>query len=109
MQLKKLIFLLATLVLLLPATANSREIEVEAGDVRVSTEQDGSISVDTGSSSVELPERRRSITPWWQPWRYFDRDRSSSDCTSSTYQRSTQTTRTDGHVEESSISTSTCH
>lgn len=108
MQLKKLIFFLVILAFLSPATANSREIDVEAGDVRVRTEQDGQISVDTGSNRVDLTERSRRSTPWWQPWHYLNRHRSSSNCTSSTYQRSTQSTRTNGHVEESSVSTSTC-
>jgi hypothetical protein len=108
MQLKKLIFLLVTLAFLLPTTANSSEIDVEAGDVRVRTEQDGSISVDTGSNRVDLTERSRSYYPRWQFWRNWNRSRSSSNCSSSTYQRSTQTTRTNGHVEESSVSTSTC-
>ena len=108
MQLKKLIFSLVILAFLLPATANGGEIDVEAGDVKVRTEQDGSISVDTGSNRVDLSERHRSSYPRWQFWRNWNRSQSSSNCTSSTYQRSTQTTRTNGHVEQSSVSTSTC-
>ncbi|WP_144054313.1 hypothetical protein [Pleurocapsa sp. PCC 7319] len=109
MQLKKLIFFFVILAFLSPSTANSREIDVEAGDVRIRTEEDGQVSVDTDSNSVEVNRSSRRSTHWWQPWHYLNRDRSSNDCSSSTYQRSTQSTRTNGHVEESSVSTSTCH
>ena len=111
MQLKKLIFLFVILAFLFPSTANSREIDVEAGNVRIRTEEDGQVSVDTDSNSVEVNRSRssRRSSHWWQPWHYLNRHRSRNNCSSSTYQRSTQTTRTNGHVEESSISTSTCH
>lgn len=108
MQLKKLIFLLFTLTFLFPATANGSEINVEAGDVRIRTEQDGGVSVDTGSSRVEIEGQRNRSTPWWKPWQYYNRHRSSSNCNSSTYQRSTQTTRVNGQVQTNSISTSSC-
>ncbi|VEP15371.1 conserved exported hypothetical protein [Hyella patelloides LEGE 07179] len=110
MQFKKLIFVFVILAFLSPVKAHGGEIDVEAGDVKIRTEQDGQISVDTGSNRVELTEQEqdRRSTPWWQPWNYFNRHRSSSNCTSSTYQRSTQTTTTNGHTEESSVSTSTC-
>jgi len=107
MGLKKLAFLLLTLAFLFPTTANSSEIEVEAGDVRVSTERDGGVSVDTGRNRVDLERSRRS-THWWQPWHYLNRHRSRSNCNSSTYQRSTQTTVNNGHVERSSVSSSSC-
>ncbi len=108
MQLKKLILFLVILAFLSPAKVNSGEIDVEAGDVRVRTESDGRISVDTDSNNVEVNKSRRRSTHWWQPWHYLNRDRRSDDCSTSTYQRSTQSTRTNGHVEESSTTTSTC-
>lgn len=109
MQLKKLIFLFVILAFLFPSTANSREIDVEAGNVRIRTEEDGQVSVDTDSNNVEVNRSSRRSTHWWQPWHYLNRNRNRNNCSNSTYQRSTQTTSTNGHVEESSISTSTCH
>lgn len=109
MQLKKLIFLLFTLAFLFPATANAGDINVEAGDVRVRTEQGGGISVETRSNRIDVDRQRsRSSPPWWKPWEYYNRHRSSSNCSSSTYQRSTQTTRVNGQVRTNSTSTSTC-
>ncbi len=108
MQLKKLIFLLITLAFLLPTTVNASDIDVKAGNVRVRTEQDGPISVNTGRNRVEVDKYNNRPVPWWQPWNYWNRHRSNRNCRSSTYQRSTQTTRTNGHVQRSSISTNTC-
>lgn len=106
MQVKQLTFLIVTLAFLLPIGAKSSEIDVRAGEVRVRTEQNGGISVDTGRNSVELNERHRRSSSWWQPWSYWHRHR--SHCKSSTDQRSTQITRINGQVEKSSISTRTC-
>ena len=108
MQLKKLIFLLFILAFLFPATANGGDINVEAGDVRVRTEQGGGTSVETRSNRIDVDRQRSRSTPWWKPWEYYNRHRSSSNCSSSTYQRSTQTTRVNGKVQTNSISTSSC-
>ena len=109
MQLKKLIFglMIVVLVLSFPAVGQARNIDVEAGNVRVRTQQNGRISVDTGSNQIEVNKRRTYRVPWWQPWNYY-RYRKSRNCGSSTYQRSTQTTRTNGRVYRSSISRSSC-
>ena len=108
MQLKKLIFLLVILALSFPTTANAGDIDVNTGNVRVRTQQNGSISVNTGRNRVEVDKYNSRSVPWWQPWNYWNRHRSTRNCRSSTYQRSTQTTRTNGHVQRSSISTNTC-
>ena len=106
MQLKQLIFWLIPLALCFPATANASDIDVKAGNVRVKTETNGSISVNTSSNRVEIEPNRRSSSPWWQDWNYWNR--SSRNCSSRTYQRSTQTTSSNGTVQTTSVSTNTC-
>ena len=110
MKPKKLILLLVTLAFYFLATtnANAGDIDVKAGNVRVRTEQNGNISVDTGRNEIEVNQRRRNSSPWWRSWYYWDRQPRSRNCNNSTYQRSTQTTRVNGRGTTHSISTSTC-
>ncbi|MDJ0533489.1 MAG: hypothetical protein QNJ70_13535 [Xenococcaceae cyanobacterium MO_207.B15] len=108
MQLKKLVFLSVTLAILFPATAYAGDIDVEAGNVRIRSEQGGRVSIDTGSNSVNVNSRTNRSVPWWQRWNYFNRSRSSRYCSNSTYQSSTQTTSVNGRVQRTSVSRSTC-
>lgn len=90
-----------------PAIVRASDIDVEAGNVRVRTQQNGRISVDTGRNQIGVNKRGSYAVPWWQPWNYY-RHRRGRNCRNSTYQRSTQTTTTNGRVHRSSISSSTC-
>ncbi len=108
MKLKKLIFLLVILAFCFPIAANAGDIDVNTGNVRVRSEQNGGISVNTGRNSIEVDRRRSSAAPWWKSWYYWNRHRRGSKCRSSTYQRSTQTTSTNGRTHTYSNSTSTC-
>lgn len=108
MQIKQLSFLLITLAFFFPTTAISGEIDVQAGDVKVRTNSNGSISVDTSNNRVSVPPRSRYPRSWWQRRPYYYRHRSRRYCNNSTYQRSTQTTSVNGQVQTNSISTSTC-
>ncbi len=106
MQLKKLIFLLVILAFSFPITANAGDIDVNTGNVRVRTEQNGGISVNTGRNQIEVDRRRTYNDPWWKSWYYWNRSR--RNCNRGTYQRSTQTTTVNGRTRTYSNSTSTC-
>lgn len=106
---KQLTVLLATLAFLLPTTAIANEIDVQTGNVRVSTYRDGSISVNTGQSRVEVPPPNRSTWRWNRlrslrtPW-----SASCRNSNNSTYQKTTQTTRSGQRVVHHSVSTHSC-
>ncbi len=106
MQLKKLIFLLVILAFSFPTIAIAGDIDVNTGNVRVRTQQNGSISVNTGRNHIEVDQSRRNNNFWWKPWYYWNRSR--RNCNSSTYQRSTQTTTVNGRTRTYSNSTTTC-
>jgi hypothetical protein len=106
---KQLTVLLATLALLLPSAAIAKEIDVQTGNVRVSTYRDGSISVNSGHSSVEVPPPNRSRSRW-NPLRSL-RTPWSTSCrhsNNSTYQKTTQTTQSGQRVVHHSVSTHSC-
>ena len=103
MKLSKLTILLATLAFLLPTVAIGSDIDVKTNNVRASTHPDGSVYVQTGNTSVQLPRRRPSVR--WYPWRFW-RLPWSRNCQNSVYQKTTQTTHSGGRVVSSSTSTS---
>jgi hypothetical protein len=106
---KQLTVLLATLALLLPAPAIAKEIDVQAGNVRVSTYRDGSISVNSGQSRVQVPPSNRSTWRWNRlrsfrtPWSVSCRNSGNSS-----YQKTTQTTQSGQRVVHQSVSTHSC-
>lgn len=106
MQLKPLILLLITLTVWVPTTARANEINVQAGDVRVSTDSNGRVVVDTNTNRVNVEGHRSRAKSWWQP----DYRRSSRyrHCTSRVYQSSSQTTRVNGRTQTTRTSTNTC-
>ncbi|MGK7953361.1 MAG: hypothetical protein AB4368_32395 [Xenococcaceae cyanobacterium] len=103
MKFSRLTFLLAILAFLLPVSANGNGVDVQTGNVRVSTERDGSAYVRTGNTSLEVSPQHSS-RPWysWQNWRLPW----SRSCHSQVYQRTTQTTRSGERVIHSTTSTS---
>lgn len=106
---KQLTVLLATLAFLLPATAIAKEIDVQTGNVRVSTYRDGSISVNSGQNRVEVPSPNHSRSRW-NPLRSFRTPWSVScrNSNNSTYQKTTQTTQSGQRVIHHSVSTHSC-
>jgi len=115
MKLNKLIGLVAV-GLILPSTAiafsNSvlAEVRVKTANVEAVTRSDGSIYVDTGSTSVSVPRAhsRRSWNPlrhWQLPWQSFSNHRGDRHCRQTTYQSTRQTTHSGNHtVQHSSYS-----
>lgn len=99
MKLSKLTFLLATSVVLLlsSAIASAREINVEAGDVR--------INVDSGRTRVRT-------SPYRTPYRTWDRYyRQNSYCSRSqnfSRQESMQMSRSDRRIVQTRIATTRC-
>lgn len=55
MLLRKIVLTIVTLALFMPTIAQANDIEVEAGNVRVITREDGAIKVDSGGTSVRVP------------------------------------------------------
>lgn len=103
MKFSQLTFLLATLAFLLPVPANANGVSVQTGNVRVSTERDGSAYVRTGNTSVQVSPHRSSQRWYsWQNWQFPW----SRNCQNKAYQRTTQTTQSGGRVIHSSTSTS---
>ena len=103
MKLSKLTWLLAILAFLLPVSAIGSGIDVQTGNVRASTNQDGSVYVRTGNTSVHVPPRPTYNR--WSFWRFWQRPWNRS-CRNQVYQKTTQTTQSGGRVVHSSTSTS---
>ncbi len=103
MKLSKLTWLLAILAFLVPVSATGSGIDVQTGNVRASTNQDGSVYVRTGSTSVQVPPRPTYNR--WSFWRFWQQPWNRS-CRNEVYQKTTQTTRSGGRVVHSSTSTS---
>ena len=108
MKLKQLTLVLATLAFLLPTLANAREVDVRAGDVSIQTNKYGDIYVDTGGTSIYVPDNNSSIYTYPRRRSYYWRRYRYTNCSSSsTYsQQSTQTTTTGrGTVMQTSVVT----
>ncbi len=100
---KTLIFLLAILAFYFPGVANAGDIDIDTGNIRVRTEQNGSTSVNTNRNEIKIDRRRTHTVPWWKSWHYWDRG--NRNCHNGTYQRTTQTTNVNGHIHRDSTTT----
>lgn len=118
MKPNKLIGLVAV-GLILPSTAISFSDSVLANEVRVKTpnveavtRSDGSIYVDTGDTTLNVP--RRHSSRYWNPFRYwnFPWQRVTSDrktCRHTTYQSTKQTTHSGNHTVQHSSYSNDCY
>ncbi len=103
MKLKKLTLVLATLAFLLPTVANANEIDVRAGNVRIIKDSYGDIYVDTGATTINVPNERSPALDY-QRRNYYRRTRSSCYRGRVYSQQSTQVSRNGGtFVQQSSI------
>ncbi len=103
MELKKLTLVLATLAFLLPTVANANEIDVRAGNVRIIKDTYGDIYVDTGSTTISVPQRR-STSLDYQRRSYYRQPRSSCYRGRVYSQQSTQVSRNGRtFVQQSSV------
>lgn len=57
MKLNKLMFPIALAIVCSPGIALSQQIMMEAGDVTIVKEENGSIEVDTGNTQMRVPQR----------------------------------------------------
>lgn len=57
MQLKKIALILVTMALFVPVTAKAGDVNVQSGNVRVTTSRDGGIEVDSGTSRIRSNAR----------------------------------------------------
>lgn len=62
MLLKKIALIILTLTLLTPASAQANDIDIQAGSVRVTTSEDGAISVNTGNTNLKVPSNNRILS-----------------------------------------------
>ncbi len=106
MYLRKLTFMLATLVLLLPTVASANEIDVRSGKVRIIKTNSGQIYVETDRNSVNLPERRYRRRRSPQRSYYYRRQYRSCNSGKTYSQYSRQFSNNNGNrIEQSSIAT----
>ncbi|MDR9404583.1 MAG: hypothetical protein RI580_14205 [Halothece sp. Uz-M2-17] len=106
LKVKPFVFLLVSLSLWVPTAAYSSDINVKAGNVRVRTTPNGRVFVDMEGNRIELDNYRNRTNSWWKP--LPDQPRRYRNCTNRTYQRSTQTTRVNGHERTRTMSSRTC-
>lgn len=107
MLLRQLIFPLVTAMLLLPATGNASEIEVQAGTVRINTSRDGSIDVNTGQTQLQVPSNRSYFPMNSRFTRHNSQDIRMSCSRNRNYvrQETRQITRSNQHSSQTYIST----
>ena len=117
MKPNKLIGLVAA-GLILPSTAIAfsdsvlAEVKVKTNNVEAITRSDGSVYVDTGGTTINVP--RRDTARYWNPFRYWsfpwqsrtnlDRRTNNSQCHQSSYQSTQQNTQSGHTVQHSSYS-----
>ncbi len=137
MKLTNLVGLFA-LIVLIPTTAIAGEIKVKTGNVEAATYSDGSVYVKTGRTTAQVPRYYSSqfwnpFRYWRLPWqsqrllrrksgatprRFPPQGNAHQDttepaltvgkCRNSSYQRTTQVTRTGSRVVQSNVSTHSC-
>ena len=118
MKLRKLIGFVAIGVVI-PSTIVATNSSALAGETRITTpnieavtRSDGSVYVNSGGTTVEVPSRRRYWTPWRYlrlPWQSNTSDRHSSNCRHTSHQSTSRITATSSQVVQSSISSNTCN
>ncbi|MGF1540808.1 MAG: hypothetical protein ACFCU5_10225 [Pleurocapsa sp.] len=104
MKLKNLVGLCA-LTILIPTITIASETKVKTGNVEVSTYRDGSVYVNTGTTTAQLPNRHSSR--YWNPFPYW-RLPWQNNCRNSSYQKTTQVTQSGSRVVQSNVSTHSC-
>ena len=118
MKLTKIIGFVAVGVVLpntIIATNNSAlagEVKVSTPNVEAVTRSDGSVYINTGGTTVQVPSRRKAWTSWryWRlPWQQDNYTRDSSSCRHSSYQSTSQVTPSSSKIVQSSISSNNCN
>ena len=125
MLLRKIALILVTLAFFVPTAAIAGDIDVQAGNVRVTTDAGGKIKVNSGSTRLSVPsDRRQSIhnsrlrntfrNSWNNPHinkpvrvQSTSRISCGRGRSSSSYQ-SSQITSSNKRVVQRSVSTNTC-
>lgn len=118
MKKKQLMGLLA-MGIVIPSTAiascNSAiasELKVKTPNVEAISRRDGSVYINSGGTTVQVPSRRtyRYWTPWrsWRlPWQ-SNYNSIRSNCRHSSYQSTSRVTESSSQIIQSSISSNTC-
>jgi hypothetical protein len=105
---KSILLLVASTLLFLPGIARAAEVDVQAGDVRTTIDEDGEVFVQAGQTSMRSSE---SNTPYYNRYRqhsnsrYYNRYRCYTD--SRTY-RSDRYDNYSDNVIHSQTSTTVC-
>ena len=108
-----------TIGIVLPSTVIATNDAVWAGEVKVNTpnieaitRSDGSVYLNSGGTTVQVPSRRRYWTPWrsWRlPWQSYSSTRSSPNCRHSSYQSTSHVTASGSKITQSSVSSNLCN
>ena len=117
MKLTKLISFVAVGVVI-PSTitvtnssALAGEVQIRTPNVEAVTRDDGSVYVNSGGTTVQVPSRRRYWIPWdyWHlPWQNNVSNRHTSKCNQTSYQSTSRVTASSSQIVQSSISRNTC-
>lgn len=118
MKLTKLIGFVAVGIVV-PNTIITTNDSAWAGDARVRTSNveavtrsDGSVYVNSGGTTVQVPSRRRYWTPWryWRlPWQNNVSNKHSYKCRHSSHQSTSRITSSGSQIVQSSVSTNICN
>lgn len=87
------------------------DVKVSTPNVEAFTRSDGSVYVNSGGTTVTVPNRRQ----YWTPWRYWrlpwqnNLKSESSNCRHSSYQATTRVTPSSSKIIQSSVVSNDCN
>lgn len=88
----------------------AREVKISTPNVEAITRSDGSVYLNSGGTTLQVPSRRRYWTPWrsWRlPWQNYSN--TSPNCHHSSYQSTSHVTASGNKIVQSSISSNSCN
>ncbi|MCC0177505.1 hypothetical protein I4641_11000 [Waterburya agarophytonicola K14] len=86
------------------------DVKVSTPNVEAITRSDGSVYVNSGGTTVQVPSHRRYWTPWryWRlPWQNLKSER--SNCRQTSYQATTRITPSSSKIIQSSVASNGCN
>lgn len=92
----------------------AREVRVNTPNVEAVTRSDGSVYLNSGDTTVQVPSRDRDRSRYWIPWRYWrlpwqQHSDNRPSCYQSSYQATTQTTSSGSSFVTSRVSNYSCY
>jgi hypothetical protein len=99
---------LIALSIIVPTTAIADNVRVRTNNIQATTQNNGSIYVNTGKTSISIPARNTHNDRVWYPWRYWRIPWQSNNCYQSSYQSTTQVSNSGSQVVRHSSNSSYC-